>query len=87
MNYEEILKLSTLTIYRMLIKNFQFYPSKNRFQIMLAIKEDFKENKNLTDKKKIFIEDKKARMGLAHLFLYKAKNKELQENYTNLSGG
>lgn len=51
MNYDEIFKLSTLTIYRMLIKNFKFYPSKNRFQIMLAMKEDFKENKNLKDKK------------------------------------
>ena len=36
---EELAKLSTRTIYRLLLKNIKHYPSKNRFGIMLAIKE------------------------------------------------
>ena len=31
--------LSTLSLYRLLIKNAKFYPSKNRDQIELAIRE------------------------------------------------
>lgn len=36
---EELAKLSTRTIYRLLLKNIKHYPSKNQFGIMLAIKE------------------------------------------------
>lgn len=36
---EELSKLSTRTIYRLLLKNINHYPSKNKFGIMLAIKE------------------------------------------------
>ena len=36
---EELAKLSTKTIYRLLLKNIKHYPSKNQFGIMLAIKE------------------------------------------------
>ena len=38
-NKEELAKLSLCTIYRMLVKNMKDYPSKNRFPILLAIKE------------------------------------------------
>lgn len=58
------------------------YPSKKRFQILLATKEEYKdglimswnsfrENRSLTDEKKISIEVHKAKMGLRHLYMYK----------------
>ncbi len=77
MKIDEIKKLSVLTLYRLIIKNCKYYPSKNRFQIMLAAKEDFRENRTLTNERLIFIETKKARIGLSHLLLYKEKNQEL----------
>ena len=36
---DQLVGLSTKTLYRLLLKNIKFYPSKNRFNIMLAIKE------------------------------------------------
>lgn len=35
----ELEKLSTLGIYRMLLKNMKYYPSKNRYGILEAIQE------------------------------------------------
>ena len=83
---EEIQKLGMKTVYRLMIKDFRFYPSKNKFQIMMAMKEEFRDNQKLTDAKKIFLEQKKARMGLAHLQLYKVKNKEMIANYSMQNG-
>jgi hypothetical protein len=31
LNSDQIMKLPIITVYRMLIKNFKYYPSKNRF--------------------------------------------------------
>ena len=36
---EVLSKLSTLTLYRILIKNMRFYPSKKKFEVLLSIKE------------------------------------------------
>ena len=36
---EVLSKLSTLTLYRILIKNMKFYPSKKKFEVLLSIKE------------------------------------------------
>ncbi len=36
---EVLSKLSTLTLYRLLIKNIKFYPSKKKFDLLLSIKE------------------------------------------------
>lgn len=51
MKNEEIVKLPIKTLYRMLLKNFEFYPSKNRFGIYLAMKEEFRKHKDITDEK------------------------------------
>ncbi|EAS01473.1 complex 1 protein, LYR family protein (macronuclear) [Tetrahymena thermophila SB210] len=77
----DVANLTTKTIYRLLLKNMKYYPSKNRFQIMMAIREEFRENKQLTDEKKIKIERKKARIGLAHVLMYKDKGQEFVESY------
>jgi hypothetical protein len=78
---EEIEKMSARTLYRELFKNMRFYPSKNRFNILLALREEFRDNANLTDPKKIVIELKKARIGLSHLDLYKKKSIEFVSMY------
>lgn len=46
-NPSELNKLSMLSLYRLLIKNIKYYPSKNRFNIEMAIREGiiiFKKN-------------------------------------------
>jgi len=75
-------KLSTLTLYRLLLKNVKHYPSKNRFGIMMAIKEEFRDKRNISEEREIFVERKKAWMGVAHLQLYKEKAAELETNYS-----
>lgn len=54
MKNEEIVKLSVKSLYRILLKNFQYYPSKNKFNIYLAMKDEFRENKDITNEKKIY---------------------------------
>ncbi|CAK78492.1 unnamed protein product (macronuclear) [Paramecium tetraurelia] len=89
---QEIQAMSLLTLYRMLIKNVQYYPSKNRFKIMLAIKESysinfykhflrFRDNRLLNDTKRITQEIKIAQMGLRNLEMYRIKNKEMKDVY------
>jgi len=36
---EVLATLSTLTLYRILMKNMKFYPSKKKFELLLSIKE------------------------------------------------
>ena len=38
-NHLEILKMPVLILYRNIIKNMRYYPSKNRFNLLLASKE------------------------------------------------
>jgi hypothetical protein len=38
-NQSELKKLSILTLYRLLVKNTKHYPSKNRFNIEMTIRE------------------------------------------------
>ncbi|CAD8082650.1 unnamed protein product [Paramecium primaurelia] len=78
---QEIQAMSILTLYRMLIKNVQYYPSKNRFKIMLAIKESFRDNRQLNDPKRITQEIKIAQMGLRNLEMYRIKNNEMKDVY------
>ncbi|CAD8094944.1 unnamed protein product [Paramecium sonneborni] len=78
---QEIQAMSKLTLYRMLIKNVQYYPSKNKFKIMLAIKESFREHRSLNDSKKIIQEIKIAQMGLRNLEMYRIKNQEMKDVY------
>lgn len=42
-------KLTLTTIYRLFLKNMKSYPSKNRFELLTSIQEEFHENKKLTD--------------------------------------
>ena len=53
------------------------YPSKNRFELLNTIQEEFHENKKLVDAEKIKTETTKAQMGLRHMYYYIAKNKEM----------
>jgi hypothetical protein len=39
-NLAEIEKLSVRSMYRILIKNMPFYPSKNKYPLLLAVKEE-----------------------------------------------
>ncbi len=40
----ELEKLGIITIYRMLLKNLKDYPSINRYNIMMAVQDEFREN-------------------------------------------
>ena len=51
------------------------------------MKEDFRENMSIMDERKRFLEQKKAKMGLAHVLLYKEKNEEMKKNYSISSDG
>jgi hypothetical protein len=73
-------KLSLPLIYRLFLKNMKLYPSKNRFELLTAIQEEFHTNLKLTDPKKINEERIKAEMGLRHVFYYIEKNKDLMAN-------
>lgn len=55
-NINDIANLSAKTMYRLFMKNMIFYPSKNRFQILMAIKEEFRDNIKITDEKKMKVE-------------------------------
>jgi len=47
----------------------------------MTIKDEFRKNRNLKGEKPIFLEQKKARMGLAHVLYFKEKNEEMMKNY------
>eukprot|EP01017_Pseudomicrothorax_dubius_P045627 TRINITY_DN7910_c0_g1_i4.p1 TRINITY_DN7910_c0_g1~~TRINITY_DN7910_c0_g1_i4.p1 ORF type:complete len:112 (-),score=22.24 TRINITY_DN7910_c0_g1_i4:151-486(-) len=87
MNHEELFKLSVRSLYRLLLKNMKYYPSKNRHEILIAVKEEFHENKNLKDEKKIATEIKKARIGLNHVLYYRSKMDELNRTNTIKDSG
>jgi hypothetical protein len=72
-------KLSILSIYHQLLKNMKLYPSVNRHNILLAIQEEFHENKNVTGERQKK-ERKKAEMGLRHVLYYIEKNQDLLKN-------
>jgi hypothetical protein len=57
---EDFKALSLLMIYRLLLKNMKFYPSKNRFDLLTTIQEEFHEKKNLKDEKQLKEEKIKA---------------------------
>jgi len=44
---DNLKKISTLVIYRLILKNMKFYPSKNRLEILDAVIEEFRDNKNI----------------------------------------
>ena len=68
-----IKEMNPTTLYRMLMKNIKYYPSKNRFEIMLEIKHEFRRHISLKEPKLLSIELKKARIGVAHILMYKEK--------------
>lgn len=84
---EKLASLPVRTVYRQLLKKMKYYPSKNRFGIMLAVKEEFHKNKDLTEERAIFVERKKAWMGLAHVLYYIEKMDELNKNYALMDRG
>ena len=70
-------KLSTLMIYRLFLKNMKNYPSKNRFELLAAIQDEFQAHKTLTDAESIQKERTKAEMGLRHIYYYIHKNRQM----------
>ena len=46
---EAFKKLSLLAIYRQFLKNMKHYPSKNRFELLTAIQEEFHDKRGITD--------------------------------------
>jgi len=43
---------------------------------------DFHDKRDMTGEREVFLERKKAWMGVAHLLLYKEKAEEMQKNYS-----
>ena len=74
---EAFKKLSTCLIYRLFLKEMRRYPSKNRFELLTAIQEEFHTNRSLTDGEVISKERVKAEMGLRHVYYYIHKNEEM----------
>ncbi|KAM3132251.1 hypothetical protein pb186bvf_015581 [Paramecium bursaria] len=81
MSVEEIKKLPILVLYHQILKLSSKYPSKNKFQLQIAIKESFRDNAKITDQKLIEQSIKIAQMGLRNLQLYTMKNEEMKHNY------
>ncbi len=77
---EAFKKLALTAIYRLFLKNMKYYPSKNRFELLTSIQEEFHDNKKMTDEQKIKKERIKAEMGLRHMYYYIHKNSELMSN-------
>lgn len=77
---ETFKKLSLLMIYRHFLKNMKNYPSKNRFELLTAIQEEFHSKRGLKDAEEIKKERIKAEMGLRHVYYYIHKNSELMSN-------
>ena len=73
---------SILKFYRILLKEVRTYPSVKQHDMYLEIKESFKQNRHLSDKKLLEKERKKCHMGIMHLRMYNEKNKELLEIHT-----
>lgn len=77
---ETFKKLSLLMIYRHFLKNMKNYPSKNRYELLTAIQEEFHAKQDLKDPEEIKKERIKAEMGLRHVYYYIHKNSELMQN-------
>jgi LYR motif-containing protein 4 len=59
-----------LSLYRSIIKNAKVFPSKNRLRIVEEIRVEFRNNRNLSEKKAINEALEKALKGLAQLNAY-----------------
>lgn len=69
--------LKPLQLYRRLLKTMKFYPSRNRYQLILAMQEEFRDHRTLTDPKRIKHEINKAATGAHHVDYYVLKSREL----------
>lgn len=76
----ELSKISTLTMYRMLLKNLKLYPSTNRFDIMIAMQDEFHNSRKITDPEQARKSRTKAEMGLRHVLYYIEKNELVKQN-------
>ena len=65
----ELEKLSMKTIYRMLLKNLKLYPSINRYSIMVAVQDEYRESLSASPEQVVKMR-KKAQMGLRHVLYY-----------------
>jgi hypothetical protein len=69
--------MKPLTLYRYLLKSMKLYPSRNKYQLILAMQDEFRTNKTLTDPKMISEEIRKAVIGAQHVGYYVKKSREL----------
>lgn len=65
-----------LHLYRAILKNARFYPSKNRDKLITEAKSLFREHKDLQDRAKLDKELESAKLGLAELQMYAPQNIE-----------
>ena len=63
-------KLAPLTMYRRLLKTAKYYPSINRESIIQEIKDAYRENRDVTDPKKLKLMEEEAEIGLNHMKKY-----------------
>lgn len=61
---------SILSLYRKLLRNAEYFPSRNKKEIIIGIKEDFRQYSTLTDPKKIQIQLEQANSGLERFQTY-----------------
>lgn len=71
--------LKPLMTYRRLLKGLRKYPSKNRYELLLAMQDEFRENQKLTDPIKMENERKKAIVGAQHVDYYVQKSQEFEQ--------
>ena len=71
--------MKPLALYRHLLKSMKLYPSRNRYPLLLAMQDEFRSNRSLTDPKLIGIEVRKAITGAQHVDYYVYKSKELAQ--------
>lgn len=77
----QVQKMTVLALYRNIIKHMKHYPSKKRFNLLLAAKEEFRTHRALKDEVLVYKEVKKARIGLFHIIYYASKMTELSQGY------
>jgi hypothetical protein len=80
-------KVQILSMYRAILRNARYYPSRKRDAIIEEIKSLFHEHKELSDSEKVAIELQKARVGLQELEQFRPDNLDKVGWNIQLRGG
>jgi hypothetical protein len=78
--------MSTLFLYRRLLRAASSFPSKNRTAILEDIRTSFRSNKNETDKQKLEKQFEEAYAGLAELEKFQGMRKDAHWSYSQVGG-